>query len=146
MVSKDGATLMTELFSLALQIQNACQDNRWPFCFIGGLAVQHWGEPRFTKDVDLTILSGFGCEEPVIDACLALYAPRIEDARSFADRTIDWHDVQGIVVRQRRNLDWSYIFRHLKPLCEVKEQPEIIERLLAIARRPPLSGEMRVAP
>ncbi len=76
--------LMTELFSLALDIQDICQENGWPFCVIGGLAVQHWGEPRFTKDVDLTILTGFGDEEPVIDGCLSFYRPRIENARAFA--------------------------------------------------------------
>jgi hypothetical protein len=28
------------------------------FCFIGGVAVQRWGEPRFTRDADLSKLAG----------------------------------------------------------------------------------------
>lgn len=26
-----------------------------PYAIIGGLAVQYWGEPRFTQDIDLTV-------------------------------------------------------------------------------------------
>jgi len=186
---------MTELFSLALEVQDACKKNGWPFCVIGGLAVQHWGEPRFTKDVDLTILTGFGGEEPVVDKCLTLFLPRTENARAFAlenrvlllkssdglgidialgalefersaveraadievldgkylrlcsaedlivmkafaNRPLDWNDVQGIMVRQGTgNLDWSYIYRHLEPLCDVKGEPEIVDRLRRLSER-----------
>ena len=41
----------------------------WRFCFIGGLAVQKWSEPRVTDDVDLTLFTGLGTEAPFIDAC-----------------------------------------------------------------------------
>lgn len=75
---------MTDLFGLALEVQEVCRKNGWPFCIIGGLAVQHWGEPRFTKDVDITVLTGFGNEEPVVDGLLAHYNPRLEGARDFA--------------------------------------------------------------
>ena len=54
------------------------------FCFIGGLAVQRWGEPRVTRDVDLTLLTGFGGEDAFLDALLASYAARVDDARRFA--------------------------------------------------------------
>jgi hypothetical protein len=53
---------------------------------IGGVAVQRWGEPRFTRDVDVTVLSGFGHEVEYVDALLAAYEPRIDDAREFALR------------------------------------------------------------
>jgi 5-methylcytosine-specific restriction endonuclease McrA len=39
-------------------------------CLIGGLAVQRWGEPRLTQDVDLTVLAEYGKEEDVVDAVL----------------------------------------------------------------------------
>jgi hypothetical protein len=39
-------------------------------CLIGGLAVQRWGEPRLTQDVDLTVLAEYGKEEDVVDALL----------------------------------------------------------------------------
>lgn len=53
-------------------------------CLIGGLAVQRWGEPRATQDVDLTVLAPFGEEAPVIDALLKAYAARDAGARAFA--------------------------------------------------------------
>lgn len=51
---------MNELCRVALDVQRECERHHWRFCFIGGLAVQHWGEPRFTRDVDMTLLTGFG--------------------------------------------------------------------------------------
>jgi NADPH:quinone reductase-like Zn-dependent oxidoreductase len=51
---------VSALFDLAIEIQNLFLSRGWNFCFIGGLVVQHWGEPRVTMDVDLTLLTGFG--------------------------------------------------------------------------------------
>jgi len=51
---------------------------------IGGLALQRWGEPRETIDVDLTLLTGFGDEAPFIQTLLAQFEPRIEHAAEFA--------------------------------------------------------------
>lgn len=56
----------------------------WRFCFIGGIALQRWGEPRLTVDVDLTLLTGFGGEAPFIDTLLAHFEPRLAGARDFA--------------------------------------------------------------
>ena len=61
---------MIELFRLAAELQDVCQHERWQFCFIGGVAVQRWGEPRVTQDVDMTILTGFGNEQSYIDFLL----------------------------------------------------------------------------
>lgn len=77
---------MNELTRLALELQDFCEQQKWSFCIIGGLAVQHWGEPRFTKDVDITLLTGFGAEESFIDALLPKYEARVDDARTFALR------------------------------------------------------------
>ena len=46
--------------------------------FIGGLAVQNWGETRFTRHLDLILLTGFGNEEAFIDPLLNAFAPRME--------------------------------------------------------------------
>ena len=75
---------MNELCRVALDVQSVCEKNHWRFCFIGGLAVQHWGEPRFTRDVDLTLLTGFGNEEAFVDPFLNAFAPRMEGCRDFA--------------------------------------------------------------
>ena len=58
----------------------------WRFCFIGGVAVQRWGEPRVTQDVDLTILAELGREERFADALLERFPRRRHDAREFALR------------------------------------------------------------
>lgn len=75
---------MNELCKLALELQDFCEKQKWSFCIIGGFAVQHWGEPRYTKDVDITLLTGFGREEVYVDAFLACYEGRVSDAGRFA--------------------------------------------------------------
>jgi hypothetical protein len=75
-----------ELFREAQAIQRFLVDRDWPFCYIGGVALQHWGEPRATRDLDLTVFTGFGGEPAVVDGLLAFYAGRRADARAFALR------------------------------------------------------------
>lgn len=68
----------------ALELQAFCAERAWRFCFIGGVAVQQWSEPRVTSDADLTLLTGFGTEELFIDALLGAFAARYPNAREFA--------------------------------------------------------------
>ena len=75
---------MIELIRVAADLQTFCEARRWRFCFIGGLALQRWGEPRETVDVDVTLVTGFGGEEPFITALLDRYDGRIPDAAGFA--------------------------------------------------------------
>jgi hypothetical protein len=75
---------MIPLFRLGAEVQSFCQRHGWRFCFVGGLALQRWGEPRVTADVDLTLLTGFENEDIYLDALLRHFAPRISDARQFA--------------------------------------------------------------
>lgn len=179
---------MIKLFETARRIQTFCEVQGWQFCFIGGIALQRWGEPRVTKDVDLTILTGFGNEERYIATLLEHFTARIEQAdlfalrhrvlllqsgenigidialggldfeacivkratrfeflpdvvlltcsaedliiqKAFADRSRDWGDIEGIMIRQKGQLDWDYIVEQLTPLTMLKEQPEILEHL-----------------
>jgi hypothetical protein len=78
--------ISNDVLDAALRLQAFCRGRGWRFCFIGGLAVQKWGEPRVTDDVDLTLFTGLGTETPFIDALLALewVEPRIPRAREFA--------------------------------------------------------------
>ena len=55
-------------------------------CLIGGLALQRWGQPRFTADADLTVLSPFGTEASLVDALLQRFAARRPDAKEHALR------------------------------------------------------------
>jgi hypothetical protein len=75
---------MIELFRLAAQLQSVCVAKEWRFCFIGGIAVQRWGVPRVTRDVDMTLLTGFGGESRYIESLLQLFLPRIDEAGEFA--------------------------------------------------------------
>ncbi len=178
---------MIDLFEAAQQLQDFCDGRHWRSCFIGGIAVQRWGEPRVTRDVDLTLLSGFGDEDPFIDALLAAYPPRIANAREFAlrnrvllvqtpsavgidislgalpfeesvvnratvfsfgpgmtirtcsaedllvlklfaSRPLDIRDVEGVIIRQRDQIDWQYVEDQLRPLAEIKD-PAILQTL-----------------
>ena len=179
---------MTRLIQVAADLQQFLDMKNWQNCVIGGIAVQRWGEPRLTGDVDLTLLTGFGQEGRYIDALLARYQARVESPREFAlanrvvllksaagvgidialgglpfeenamrraskfefatgerlrtcsaedllvmkavaGREKDWLDIKGVVVRQAEKLDWKTIISELRPLCELKEAPEIVDRV-----------------
>lgn len=75
---------MNALFRAAADVLGFCDEQGWRGCVIGGLAVQRWGEPRQTRDVDVTLLTGLGGEERFVDPLLARYQARIPEARSFA--------------------------------------------------------------
>ncbi len=47
----------------------------------------------------------------------------------FASPPLDIHDAEAIVARQKNKLDWTYIEEQLRPLAEIKEQPEILRTL-----------------
>jgi hypothetical protein len=72
------------VLAAAAEVQQFCSEQKWQFCFIGGIAVQRWGNPRFTQDVDLTLLTGFGGEETYADTLLNRFLARRPDAREFA--------------------------------------------------------------
>lgn len=75
---------MNPLFAAAAGVQAFCGARGWQACVIGGLAVQRWGEPRQTRDVDLTLLTGLGGEEQFIDPLLAHFKGRLPEARQLA--------------------------------------------------------------
>ena len=77
---------MRQLIEIASELQKVCDSKRWRSCVIGGLAVQRWGEPRLTRDVDVSLLTGFGTESVYIEALLTLYQGRVPDAAAFALR------------------------------------------------------------
>lgn len=62
------------------------EDASIPACLIGGVAVQRWGEPRATIDVDLTAVAAYGEEARVLDILLQRFRPRRPDARAFAEQ------------------------------------------------------------
>ncbi|MDM8548980.1 hypothetical protein QUF72_02835 [Desulfobacterales bacterium HSG2] len=90
-------------------------------------------------DIDLS-LAGLPFEEQMIKRSSSFaYCPGCElitcspedliVLKTFADRMKDWVDVEGILVRQKKHLDFDYIVEQLTPMCELKEDLEIINKL-----------------
>lgn len=50
---------MKPLLEVAHELQHVLEVKHRRFAFIGGLALQRWGEPRVTQDVDATVFTGF---------------------------------------------------------------------------------------
>ncbi|MDE0449000.1 MAG: hypothetical protein OXH96_20230 [Spirochaetaceae bacterium] len=66
-------------------------------------------------------------------ACLnTCSAEDLMTLKAFADRSRDWADIEGIVLRMGRRLDWALVEAELQPLCELKEAPDILTRLRAL--------------
>jgi len=179
---------LNPIYQAANSLQDFFRQQGWKYCFIGGVAIQRWGEPRFTVDVDVTLLTGFGSEEEYASVLISRFPPRRADAlefslqtrvllledenqigldiafgampfeeraikrsteylfapgislttcsaedliiyKAFANRAQDWLDVQGIVYRQKGKINIDLIFNELKPLVELKEEPEILIKL-----------------
>lgn len=75
---------MNDIFAVANWACKELGDLGLRHCLIGGLALQAWGEPRVTRDVDLSVLVGFGEEHERIGAILARIPARIDQALEFA--------------------------------------------------------------
>ena len=88
------------LWKAAVELQRYLDSLGHQFCFIGGIAVQRWGEPRLTRDVDVTLLVDFGAETAVIKKILEKYQPRIKDPIQFAiqSRVLLAQDPQGVGI------------------------------------------------
>jgi hypothetical protein len=91
---------MKSLFLAAAELEAFLVKQGWRYCFIGGIAVQRWGQPRLTNDVDVTLLTGFGQEAAYVDALLERYKARIPDGRQFAmdHRVLLLQSPEGIPV------------------------------------------------
>jgi len=81
MVCKPG----TSLFDDAARLQKALTEEGLSFCFIGGVAQQHWGEPRQTSDLDLDIHCEIGNESAVLAALLRHLSFRDDESKPFWD-------------------------------------------------------------
>lgn len=77
---------MIDILQTARQVQDFLDKNRWKSCLIGGLAVLRWGEPRVTRDIDVSLLTGFGTEDAYIQALLERWPARVAEAAKFASR------------------------------------------------------------
>ncbi|MFM8460173.1 MAG: hypothetical protein ACKOB0_14780 [Chthoniobacterales bacterium] len=169
------------LLEAALEVQTYLEEHQARFCFIGGVAVQRWGEPRFTDEkwtdlllgkfearypgarefalqrrvllvrskngTDLDIsLGGLPFEKNCIGRAsrwlfadgrylLTCSAEDLVVHKAFANRPLDWVDIEGVIMRQGPGLKTAQIFGELQPLAELKEEPEIVTRLKVLLRK-----------
>ncbi len=52
--------------------------------------------------------------------------------KAFANRPQDWIDIEKVVIRHGKKLNREMIAEELTPLAELKEEPEIVDRLKAL--------------
>jgi hypothetical protein len=72
----------------AWEIHQFLTENGLKYAIIGGLAVQNWGEPRFTRDVDLTIAAPLTDSSADLIQLISEHFPsRTEDPVAFAKST-----------------------------------------------------------
>ena len=194
MVRQGASEAVKPVFEAAREVQEFLRRTGSEFCIIGGVALQRWGQPRVTLDVDLTILVPLGCEARAIDQVLGRFSGRKPDARvfalknrvilvrtaagipidislgaldyehrcvgrasdfdfgpglnlrtcsaedlvvlkAFAGRGQDWVDVEYVIVRQRRVLDWGMIESELAPLLELSGAPERLDTLRKLRQK-----------
>lgn len=85
MAESQGTMDESRLIAEAMGELRAFLDERhWDYCLVGGLAATRWGEPRFTKDIDIVLLTGFGNESQFVQPLLEAFPARLADAALFA--------------------------------------------------------------
>jgi hypothetical protein len=91
---------MRSLLAVAAELDQWLTQQGWPYCFIGGLALQRWGQPRVTVDVDVTVLCEFGQEGRYASELLSRYKGRLPDALDFAlkNRVLLLESLDGIGI------------------------------------------------
>ncbi|MEM6821435.1 MAG: nucleotidyl transferase AbiEii/AbiGii toxin family protein [Verrucomicrobiota bacterium] len=75
---------MKDLIVLAAEIQQLLETEDRQFCFIGGLALLHWGEPRMTQDLDIVVFSESSRNDSCLDVLLKHYTSRVDEPRELA--------------------------------------------------------------
>lgn len=71
----------------AWEIHKFLTSHKISYVVIGGLAVQYWGEPRFTRDVDLTVLIPLDKRNDFVDLITKKFTSRIDDPKDFVRKT-----------------------------------------------------------
>lgn len=78
---------MIPIFEAAWEIHSYLMHRKILYVIIGGVAVQKWGEPRVTNDVDLTISVPTEHTEKFINQLAKHFKGRVSDLQAFARRT-----------------------------------------------------------
>ncbi|HYU57909.1 MAG TPA: nucleotidyltransferase [Actinomycetota bacterium] len=78
---------MSELGDALAVVKEVLERHRVPYMVIGGVAVVVWGEPRTTRDVDVTVDVGTLGTGAFVDVAAETGSPRPEHPLEFAERT-----------------------------------------------------------
>jgi len=78
---------MNRLIEAALELHEFLTRHAVPYAIIGGVAVQVWGEPRLTIDLDITVLTPPEGTGAFVQLLLQRFASRVPDPVGFARRT-----------------------------------------------------------
>ncbi|MFN0279718.1 MAG: nucleotidyl transferase AbiEii/AbiGii toxin family protein [Pyrinomonadaceae bacterium] len=91
---------MKQVLEAAKEIQTFLEEQRWKFCFIGGISLQAWAIPRNTNDADITLLTGIGSEEQFIETLLERFTSRINDDQLefFLQRRVVLINIGGVGI------------------------------------------------
>lgn len=91
---------MNLLIDQAVGFQDFVIGKGWDFYFIGGLAVQIWGEPRLTRDIDITIFTNLNNESAFIETVLSEYRPKLSDpvTTALTERLLPVLTQSGITI------------------------------------------------
>jgi len=137
---------MKALFHAAADLEAFLIERRWKYCFIGGIALQRWGQPRLTNDIDLTILAGFTDEAGYVDALLQQYDARVPGGREFAlaHRVLLLQSPDGIPIDvalggidfEQRAVSRATRFEFVPGVCLLTCSGEDLIVLKAFANRP----------
>ncbi len=77
---------MIENEAAAEAIHEILSELEVPYAIIGGMAVQHWGEARYTGDLDLTVFVPIEDQEAFLVTISNRLVPRREGALEFAQK------------------------------------------------------------
>ncbi len=106
---------MKALFEEAALLQTALENEGWEFFFVGGIAVQIWGEPRLTTDIDLTVFTGLVNENERVNTLFSILRPReksVEEAIEFSKLS------RMLLLRSANGLDIDMMLSGIPDLGE----------------------------
>ncbi|MBL7086052.1 MAG: hypothetical protein ISS28_02965 [Candidatus Cloacimonetes bacterium] len=71
----------------AIEIHTFLSKHNISYVIIGGFAVQHWGEPRFTRDIDITVSVPIEKTEIFVQNILKHFDTRVQDTIHYVQET-----------------------------------------------------------
>lgn len=71
----------------AIEVHTFLSKHNISYAIIGGFAVQYWGEPRFTRDIDITVSVPIEKTEIFVQNILKHFDARVQDTIHFVQQT-----------------------------------------------------------